>query len=180
MGGKGADSLQYRDRRGFVIGLQSQREVRGGARFIRSGLFISRRGAYQADTAGNEQWLNLTYAEVPMLVGLSLIRRPRLSANVLGGLQAGMRLGCSFDYETGGLRFSLPCDHSTLNFKVKSFDFSAVAGGGLSFPREQGTFHLSAHYGWGFSSIDRSSPALDLKNRGASFTIAYAMERQQR
>jgi len=172
MGGAEGKSAGYATRSGFVVGVQTQRDLGNGARFFRSGLVVTRRGGRQDDTSGNWLRLNLTYLEVPVLLGFNVFRGPRAKWQVLGGLQGGLRLGCSFDFNTG-TKTSFDCDDPAIAFETKRFDFAAVAGGGVSFTRPRGAFTINATYAWGFSTIDASSSPGEQLNRGASFSFGW-------
>jgi hypothetical protein len=172
IGGTNGEADGYETRTGWYVGLQFQRQVPGRARFFRSGFAVARRGGKQTDTSGTRT-LNLTYIEVPALIGFNVVQRTRLNAHVLGGLNGAFQLGCSFNVKGSSLSLKFDCDDPGVDFKTKAFDLAGVLGGGIDLIRENGSITITATYAWGFASIDQSSPAGDYVNRGATITIGY-------
>src|SRR6185436_16054466 len=94
MGGTNGEADGYKTRTGYYVGMQFQRQVPGRSRFFRSGFAVARRGGTQTDTSGTKRTLNLTYIEVPALLGFNVVRRTNLNAHLLAGLSGAFQLGC--------------------------------------------------------------------------------------
>jgi hypothetical protein len=179
MGGSNAEADGYESRNGFYVGFQTQRQAAGSPMFFRSGVFVARRGGLQRDTSGGTRLLNLTYIELPVLAGFNVVRGPRLQAHVLGGIQAGLGLGCSFDTKGAGLELSFKCTDPGVDFKTKTYDFSGVFGGGIGIRRATGTvITFDVTYAWGFTSIDDTDTPGDYLNRGATIAIGFRRAKQ--
>ena len=141
----------------------------GGAGLFRTGLLYSGRGAEGTEDGLTIQ-IKLRYLEIPLLLGY---RFPTTGARpyVLGGAQLGFKTGCTFEGTDGNVTASFDCDDPDLDIAdFKTFDFGAVAGGGVIVPFGGNELTFDLRYTLGLTKIEETTNA---KNRG--FTVGVGL-----
>jgi outer membrane immunogenic protein len=167
----GDDELQdVSFRTDFALGGQAEFKI-ANTGFFRTGLVYSRRGAKTTEQDVDVNF-KLSYLEVPLLFGYRFPTGGGVQPYVVGGGQMGFKVGCKLSGEQGGVTASIECDSPDFDFDldVKSFDFAAVGGFGLSVPVGTSSLAFDLRYALGLVKIASDT---DTKNHGFTLGVAF-------
>jgi len=121
------------------------------------GTGLDRRNGIKSD-------VRLAYLEAPILLNLGIPLGPNggVRPHLTAGPALGLELSCS---RSGGL----DCDSDRVKLRTKSLVFSGQLGAGVEISR----LFVEVKYQRGFSSIDNSGDALEIKNRVLAVVAGY-------
>ena len=156
-------------RMGFLRGLTLQPE-----------LLYSSKGAEFPDEGVPESGgeIILDYVEIPVLLRYDFPFEP-FRPYLYGGPYGAFEVGCEVDV-AGENTEATDCGEGFGGDNRRSFDWGAIAGGGLSFGMGPGRLLLEARYGIGMQDLiddadevpdDQQSE--DIENRWASFLVGF-------
>ena len=172
-----------------VLGAESRTAFVGGG-FLRMGflrgltlqpeLLYSSKGAEIPDEGapGSPGTVQLDYVEIPVLLRYDFPFEP-FRPYLYGGPYGAFEVGCEVDVP-GENTEATDCGEGFGGDNRRSFDWGAIAGGGLSFGMGPGRLLLEARYGIGMQDLiddadevpdDQQSE--DIENRWASFLVGF-------
>ncbi len=165
-GGKDAVG-PYGTHTGFALGGFLRAEM--GPHFaLRPALLFVQKGVRHGPP-GDVDEIKLGYLQVPFFgeARFPLAADGRVGSHLYVGPAIAFRTGCSIS-EPRGLP-SQTCNDA--RSKVKSTDFSLVLGGGV----DVGHAAIDLRYDLGLTTLDSSSPAVDVKNRTLSVLVGWRL-----
>lgn len=120
--------------------------------------------------------LKLPYVEISAPLRVSVPLGGTLGLHVFGGPGFALAFGCNFIQEQGNVQSSFTCEPG--DFLIRSWDVTAILGGGLSIAVAGPTrLLLQAAVDNSLMTIDSGNPRADIKHRtllitaGASFAL---------
>jgi hypothetical protein len=159
----GFDARDEVNRNAFQVGifgsfpLSRYLAVNPAVGYTEMGTGLDRRNGIKSD-------VKLAYLEAPISLKLGIPLGPNggVRPYLTAGPALGLELSCS---RSGGL----DCDSDRVNLRTKSLVFSGQLGAGVEVSR----LFVEVKYQRGFSSIDDSGDALEIKNRVLAVVAGY-------
>ena len=137
-------------------------------------VLFSQKGAEVEGTGNNselEGTFKLDYIEVPLLLKFKV---PVSSAGfrpfLFAGPAVGFEVKCELDGEILSVTGDTDCDETSL-VNTKSTDFGGTVGGGFEFLAGMQAVRVDARYTHGFTDINDSADAREIKNRTFAVTV---------
>jgi hypothetical protein len=163
----------YWDDRITQAGYGGHIRFRFGPVALQPELLLTAKGA-SSEQAAEEGLLRIEYIELPVLLVLPL-RVGAFEPFAYGGPSLMLESRCRWSERQQGLRTTVTCDPPRGPvFPRRSFDYGAVAGGGISYPVWSGRVMAEGRYTWGLRSIHDGAD-IDIRNRTFSMYFGYSV-----
>ena len=137
-------------------------------------VLYSQKGAEVEGTGSNadrEGSVRLDYIEVPLLLKFWVpVSNSGFRPFLFAGPSIGFEVNCTLEGEILSVTGSTDCDKTSL-VKTKSTDFGGTIGGGIEFRAGMQAVRVDARYTHGFTDINDSGDAREIKNRAFALTV---------
>ena len=137
-------------------------------------VLYSQKGAEVQGTGSNsdlEGSVRLDYIEVPLLLKFWVpVSNSGFRPFLFAGPAIGFEVNCTLEGEILSATGSEDCDDTPL-VKTKSTDFGGAIGGGIEFLAGMQAVRVDARYTHGFTDINDSGDAREIKNRAFAVTV---------
>jgi hypothetical protein len=171
--GADTEGAGYTGRTGVYIGIATELPLLGSFLSVLPGGSYLDRG-YNFD--GDTYKLKLPYVEISAPLRVSVPLGSTFGMHLFGGPGFALAFGCSFIEQQDNVQSSFTCEPS--DFLIRSWDVTAILGGGLSIAVAGPTrLLLQAAVDNSLMTIDSGNPRADIKHRtllitaGASFAL---------
>jgi len=137
-------------------------------------VLYSQKGAEVQGTGSNsdsEGTFKLDYIEVPVLLKFWVpVTNTGFRPFLFAGPSVGFEVNCSLEGEILSVTGSTDCEETSV-VNTKSTDFGGTVGGGIEFLAGMQAVRIDARYTHGFTDINDSGDARDIKNRVFAVTV---------
>ncbi len=146
--------------------------------FTRTVFGVTPEGRIAPADSSVESTVDLSYADIPLLLTLSPVSFGNLGFNLSTGLVLSLMTGCSVTFSDDSVSTTFACTKREARLKTSTLDVGVMVGAGMELGLTgNASLLLDVFYNLGLSKVDRSGVDDDIKNRtlsilvGASFAV---------